>query len=155
MKAELTWRVVIDTNVWISAFLTKTGASATLLRQVLTHGQPVFSEATFAELNTRLWHPKFDRYVSLDDRKLLLHDANASALWVAVPPAISAQTFCRDVDDDKFIHAALAARANLLVSGDNDLLCLHPLGELQIVTPRTALNDLTKKTNKNSKGSKL
>jgi predicted nucleic acid-binding protein len=71
-----------------------------------------------------------------------LQTLDAAACWVNVPPEISAQTFCRDADDDQFIHAALAARATLLVSGDRDLLCLNPLGGLRIVAPREALDEI-------------
>jgi putative PIN family toxin of toxin-antitoxin system len=60
MKAEpQSRRVVIDTNVWLSAALSANGAPARVVRRVLAHGIPVFSEATFAELNTRIWKPKF------------------------------------------------------------------------------------------------
>ncbi len=139
MRAESAWRVVIDTNVWISAFLVKTGAPAELVRLVLADGEPVFSAATIAELDARLWRPKFDRYLDMEERQRLLRDLNSLACWITVPPAISAQAFCRDADDDKMIHAALAAQATLLVTGDDDLLCLHPLGDLNILTPRAAL----------------
>lgn len=142
MRAESAWRVVVDTNVWISAFLSRTGTPAIFVRRLLAHGEPVFSASTFAELDARLWRAKFDRYLSMDERKLLLHDVDALACWVTVPPGIAAKTFCRDADDDKFIHAALAAKATLLVTGDEDLLCLHPLGGLRILTPRKALDEI-------------
>lgn len=142
MRAEPAKRVVIDTNVWISAFLVKTGAPAELVRRVLAHGEPVFSPATFAELEARTWRPKFDRYLDMDERKQLLRDANSLAYWVSVSPAIAARHFCRDADDDEMIHAALAAQATLLVTGDDDLLRLHPPGDLNILTPRAALEKL-------------
>ena len=139
MKADTGLRVVIDTNVWISAFLTKTGAPASLVRHVVAHGQPVFSPPTFAELETRLWLPKFDRYLEMDDRLQMLRDASALAHWVDVPAAISAKAICRDRGDDKFIHAALAAGAPWLVTGDKDLLDVPPLPDLRIVSPAKAL----------------
>lgn len=139
MRAESARRVVIDTNVWISAFLTKTGASTALVRQVLAQGQPVFSPATFAELNTRLWRPKFDRYLHMDERKLLLHDVDAAAHWVEIPAQIAAQGYCRDTDDDKFIHTALAASAPWLTSGDQDLLALGAVAGVRILAPADAL----------------
>lgn len=40
---------------------------------------PVFSAATFAELEARLWKPKFDRYLSMEIRRAILHDVNAAA----------------------------------------------------------------------------
>jgi len=138
MRVEAVGPVVLDTNVWISAFLIRSSAPAALVRHLLVHARPVFSPATFEELETRLWRPKFDRYIGMNERKLLLHDLDAVAHWVDPPKEIVARTFCRDKDDDKFIHAAMAAGATLLISGDDDLLCLHPLGDLRILTPRAA-----------------
>ncbi len=132
-------RVVIDSNVWISAALSKAGAPARLVRHVLAFGMPVFSAETFKELETRLWKPKFDRYLSLELRRQILHDLDAAALWVDVPAEIAAQGYSRDPDDDKFIHAALVAKADWLVSGDRDLLELQALPELSILTPAAAL----------------
>lgn len=116
--------VAIDTNVWISGMLTRAGVPALLTRQVIRTGQPVFSPESYAELEERLWRPKFDRYITLEQRQDLLRDLQGSALWVAVPPAVAAKTFCRDPADDKIIHAALAAEASWLVTGDQDLLVL-------------------------------
>lgn len=143
MKAENSGLIaVVDTKVWISGFLSKSGAPALLIRQVVGRGRPVFSLASFAELQERLWRPKFDRYLSMEHRKQLLHDVDAVARWVSVPPEIEQQTFSRDPDDDKFIHAALAANAPWLVTGDQDLLVLadelQTLG-LQILSPADAL----------------
>ena len=104
-------RLVIDTNVWISAFLVSTGAPALVVRSVLARGLPVFTRATFDELQTRLWKPKFDRYLSLDQRNRLLHDVSACALWVAIAPESAARRHSRDRDDDALVHAALAAQA--------------------------------------------
>lgn len=132
-------RVVIDTNVWISAALSQQGAPARLVRYVLAHGVPVFSPATFAELELRLWKPKFDRYLSMELRRRILHDANAAAYWVDVPADIAAQRYCRDIDDDQFIHAARAAPARWLVTGDQDLLEVPASADLCIFGPAEAL----------------
>lgn len=85
MKAELTrhnatLKVVIDSNVWISAVLSQHGAPAQFVRKALGHGLPVFSNDTFAELEARLWRPKFDRYLTLEHRQRLLHDMAALAI---------------------------------------------------------------------------
>jgi uncharacterized protein len=134
--------VVIDTNVWISGLLTKTGAPAQLTREVVRAGQPVFSADTFAELQERLWRPKFDKYISLEQRKALLHDLDAIALWVDLPSSIAGTRYCRDATDDKFIHTALAAEAAWIVTGDQDLLVLFEgvlkLG-VRIISPADAL----------------
>lgn len=134
-------RVVVDSSVWISAALSRDSAPAQVLRRVLECGVPVFSAETFAELETRFWRPKFDRYLSMELRRRILHDANAAGFWVDVPPENQAQTWCRDADDDKFIRAAQAAQAGYLVSGDQDLLTLAPIAGLRIVSPGEALAD--------------
>ena len=132
-------RVVIDTNVWISAALSKSGAPAQVVRHVLELGVPVFSVATFAELEARLWKSKFDRYLSMDLRHRILHDANAAAHWVNIPESIASQHYCRDADDDKFIHTAVAADASWLVTGDQDLLVIRAELDVHIVAPAEAL----------------
>lgn len=147
MKAErshpesksLAGRVVIDTNVWLSAALSPTGAPSQVVRRVLANGVPVFSDATFAELQTRLWKPKFDRYLSVETRHGILHDARALGHWVDIPPDMAARGFSRDTDDDKFIHTALIGNAQWLVSGDQDLLVIEADLAVNIVTPAGAL----------------
>ncbi len=146
MKAEstrdTTCRAVIDTNVWISAALSPKGAPAELVNWVLAHGLPVFSPATFAELESRLWKPKFDRYLSMELRQRILHDLNAAAHWVDVPAEMAQHSYCRDVDDDKFIQAALASQTSWLVTGDQDLLAVPVeslLPRLRILPPAEAL----------------
>lgn len=137
MKAEATHRqrVVLDSNVWISAALSRSGAPAQIVRRVLERGVPVFSAATFAELEARLWRPKFDRYLSMELRGRILHDASAAAFWVEIPPALAERTWSRDADDDHFVRAALAGEAAWLVSGDRDLLDIEPPAGLRIASP--------------------
>ena len=129
-------KLVIDTNILISAALSPQGAPAKLVQVALAHHRLVFSQATLDELRTRLYRPKFDRYISLETRERLLHDFNASAHWVDIgEPAV----YCRDRDDDKFIETALKAQANYLISGDNDLLEVAALPDLQIISVQQAL----------------
>jgi putative PIN family toxin of toxin-antitoxin system len=140
MKARLlAQRVVVDTNVWLSAALSTSGAPAQVVRRVLAGGVPVFSDATFAELETRIWKPKFDRYLSMQARQEILHDIKALGHWVEIPQAIAAQGFSRDKDDDKFIHTALAGAALWLVSGDQDLLSIDAPLAVRIIEPARAL----------------
>lgn len=127
---------MIDTNVLISAALIADSPTAQAVQRVLQRGRMVFSEPTFAELETRLWRAKFDRYLTLEARKSLLHDWRAVSDWVK--PALSTH-HSRDADDDKFVHAAMAAGAELLVSGDRDLLDLGAVSGVSIVTPARAL----------------
>jgi len=126
---------VIDTNVLISAALSSKGAPAKLVRYCLENGALVFSSATFEELKTRLYKPKFDLYISIEFRNQLLHDFNASAVWVEIGKI---SKYCRDIDDDVFIETALQSKANLLISGDQDLLTAKPVKNVRIVSPAQA-----------------
>jgi putative PIN family toxin of toxin-antitoxin system len=132
-------KLVVDTNVLISAALSTQGAPAQLMRQVLSQHTLVFSPETFDELQTRLYRPKFDRYITLEQRQRLLHDFNACAHWVNLTPY---PVYCRDPDDDKFIATALQAQADWLVSGDRDLLDAQPPAKLRILTASQALQQL-------------
>jgi putative PIN family toxin of toxin-antitoxin system len=135
MKVE---RFVVDTNLLISAALLGGSVPAQWLNHVLRHGRLVFSDATFNELETRLWRPKFDRYVATEDRKSLLRDLRATADWVTADSAPD-EPVCRDPDDQKFIAAAIASRAAALVSGDQDLLLLKQVGDVPVCTAAQAL----------------
>ena len=82
----------------------------------------------------------------MERRHSLLHDFNAVALWVDVSAPIAGVRNSRDAADDAFIHAALAAGALRLVTGDDDLRCLDLIAnaDLRIVTPRQALDETGK-----------
>ena len=135
-------RLVVDTNVLISAALSKRGAPYKLMHALFGRAQIVFTQETFAEFESRLWRPKFDAYLNIDERRQLLHNAENMAHWVNTPAEIKSRCFCRDPDDDKFIHAAQAADCRWLVSGDADLLSLNPLDDLRLVSANDALNQI-------------
>jgi len=133
-------RLVLDTNVLISGALSSGGAPALLLDHLHRVGAVlVFSEPTMTELATRLLHPKFDRYVDRDTRLRFLAEIDAVAEFVGVT---GAPMGCRDRSDDYFLETALAGDCGLIVSGDRDLLVLHPWRDIQILRPAHALDKL-------------
>lgn len=131
---------VLDTNVLISAALSRQGSPYALVQHVLLHARLVFSDPTFEELRSRLYRPKFDRYISLDMRERVLRDLSACAVWVDVAPPYPG--WSRDPDDDKFIATALQAPGSVLVSGDQDLLMAQAPAGLRILTPAQAWSEL-------------
>lgn len=140
MRAErYPQRVVVDTNVWISAALSPTGWPAQAVRRVLEGGVPVLSERTYAELETRLWRPKFDPYFPREVRGQLLRDLRAAAYWVEIAEDLAERSYCCDRDDDAFVHAAEAAQALWLITGDADLLAVVAPEGLRILTPAAFL----------------
>jgi len=127
MKAKC---IVVDSNVLISAALSPKGTAAKVVSHIIRHHKVVFCNETFEELQTRLWRPKFDRYVTLEQRKLILHDLSAIAQWVEIDDEVR---YSRDRDDDKFIATALAGNAEVIVSGDSDLLVLLNVNGIRIL----------------------
>jgi putative PIN family toxin of toxin-antitoxin system len=127
---------VLDTNVLLSAALSSKGAPHALAQHILKNGNLVFSSATFEELRSRLYRPKFDTYLSLDMREDLLHDFSASARWVEPDVVLP---YSRDPSDDVFIATALKAGLHFLVSGDKDLLEAPMPEGMQVLTPAQAL----------------
>jgi uncharacterized protein len=133
MKHE---RVVFDTNVLISALLFASSTPAQALELAFRNGQLVATSATMSELTTKLRSTKFDRYVSQHARDALLIRLTGLMELVDVVDQIRAS---RDPKDDKFLEAAVNGRADVLVSGDRDLLDLNPFREIQILPPRDYL----------------
>jgi putative PIN family toxin of toxin-antitoxin system len=134
MKAE---RVVVDTNVLISALLQPSGRTGEVLEAIRAAGGALlFSDETFEELASRLMRPKFDRYVDDATRRRFLVDIAGVAGWVSVTGVVRA---CRDPEDDKFLETALNGEADCIVSGDADLLVLDPFEGVRILTPRQFL----------------
>lgn len=124
-------RVVLDTNVLISAALLPSSKPFEVFQQVLDSGILIFSNETFEEITTSLMRPKLERYVRKSTRERFLADISAVAEWTAITGALH---YCRDPDDDKIVETALAGRASCLVTGDADLLDLHPFRSLSILT---------------------
>ena len=94
---------------------------------ILVHSQETFSE--FVEVFTR---PKFDKYISLEDRLNAISRVELISQLVIVSEPVIA---CRDPKDDKFLALALAIKADCIVTGDQDLLVLHPFKKIPILTP--------------------
>lgn len=132
---------VLDTNVLISAALSERAAPARVTYWVIAHARLIFSRPTFEELRTRLWRPKFDRYLTIEARNRLLHDFGAIADWVDTS-TMAAPVASRDPDDDMFIHTAIAGSARWLVSGDRDLLELPDPEGMTILSPAEMLDRL-------------
>ena len=125
-------RVVIDTNVLISAAILEESVPARARNHALHYGRLVATEETLLEFVARLLSPKFDAYVSRAARETLLQTLHQVIEIVTVTQVVKA---CRDPRDDKFLEAAVNGRADAIVTGDKDLLILHPFAGVKIVTP--------------------
>lgn len=124
--------LVVDTNLWISRLLLPAGPAARAVDQALVWGIPLMSAATLAELSEVLSRSRFDRYVSRADRQHFLRLLGGIVRVVSVTRRIEA---CRDPEDDKFLDVALNGEAQLILTGDRDLLALHPFHGIEILSP--------------------
>jgi putative PIN family toxin of toxin-antitoxin system len=129
-------RIVVDTNVLISRLLVPASVSGRALRRAVVSGQLVVSEATIEELATVLGRPKFDPYLSIADRQEFIRLLGRIAEMVPVVRVVRA---CRDPRDDKVLEAAVNGRADLIITGDRDLLELDPFMGVAILSPAAYL----------------
>ena len=125
-------RPVVDTNVFVSATIFPHSVPRRAVDKALNDGILLFSEPTLNELRQVLCRPKFDPYVSRGNRLLFLAQLEAVAEFVPVTQIVRE---CRDPRDDKFLEVALNGRADVILTGDADLLRMNPWREIEIMRP--------------------
>lgn len=133
-------RVVADPGVLVSAVLSATGPPALIVdRWRAGDFDLVVSPKLLMELEEVLLRPRFRALVSEDDAHAYVDALAAEALVVADPEDVERVT--RDPDDDYLVALAIAARADVIVSGDADLTQLvEP--PVPVITPRELLDQL-------------
>ena len=130
-------RAVLDTNLIVSYLLTE-GATISRIIDHWERGDFVYVvlPATVAELTEVLARPRLRRYMKGAPAILLDvidHDAEH------VPGEVRISGVCRDPKDDIFISCAVEGKADVIVSGDTDLLDLTQYGSIRIVSPHKFL----------------
>ena len=135
MRAE---RVVVDTNVLISAALRPVGTPRAVVDTIRqTGGVLLFANEPFQELHSRLLRPKFDRYVSQTVRLTYLVQLMGVSERVSIT---GAKLGCADPQDDMFLETAMVGEADCLITGDRHLLEMTPFRGISILTPAAFLN---------------
>jgi putative PIN family toxin of toxin-antitoxin system len=124
-------RVVVDTNVFISAALKENSPPGTAAHLATTSHLLLKSTITEQELFVTLARPRLAPLIPPHFRDWL-REVLAAAELVAIGERIVA---CRDPKDDKFLELAVNGHADLIVTGDDDLLALNPFRDIPIVTP--------------------
>ena len=130
-------RYVFDTNTMISAFLLDEGTPGRALKLALEIGNVLLSMELAEELAEVLHRKKFDRYVRQKLREEFLAGIIRESILVRVDATIRE---CRDPRDDKFLELAVSGKASHIITGDQDLLALHPFRGISILTPREFLD---------------
>ncbi|RYY80438.1 MAG: putative toxin-antitoxin system toxin component, PIN family [Moraxellaceae bacterium] len=123
--------VVFDTNTLLSSILRAGSVSEQAFIKAINHDELYFSDETWQELVEVIHRPKFAKYFQPHQVTYLLETLARIGIFAKVTQAVVA---CRDPKDDKFLSLAIAVQATIIVSGDKDLLVLHPFRGIDILT---------------------
>jgi putative PIN family toxin of toxin-antitoxin system len=129
-------RVVIDTNALVSRLLLPGSIPGQAVRKAVAEAQLLASDDTIIELADVLARKKFDPYTTVRERQEFLRLFDRIAERVPIVHVIRA---CRDPKDDKFLELAVNGAAQLIITGDADLLGLHPFRGIDILPPASYL----------------
>jgi putative PIN family toxin of toxin-antitoxin system len=126
-------RGVVDTNVFVSAALKESSWPAIAVRWIDKYGILLKSLSTEQEVMQVLQRPRFAPKI------LPLFTDNLSRMFAAAELVTITErvAVCRDPKDDKFLELALNGRADLIISGDADLLVLDQFRNIPIIDPAT------------------
>ena len=136
-------RAVLDANVYVSAVIRPEGPPGQIIERFLRRSAfvIVMSPAIVDEVRNALAYPKVQKPIRGDIDAPAWFDAIV-LLADLIPGEFTVRGVSRDPDDDKYLAAAAEGRANVVVSGDPDLLAIKQYEEIRIVGPREFLGAL-------------
>lgn len=135
-------RVVLDTNVFVSAVFFG-GVPGEILAAWRREEVQLVLSAEIADEYRRVGARLAADFPGVNLGPILQLVLSGSEL-VSTPPL--PEPPCRDPDDDRFVACAVAAEAQFLVSGDQDLLALSDVMGVTILSPRTFLDTVLRGT---------
>ena len=125
-------RVVIDTGVIVSALIKKEGISRIAFLTAIEVCVPLIAVDTLIELEEVLSRPKFNRFFSSEDQVSIIASIIDRGQLIEVNSSVE---LCRDSTDNKFINLALDGKADVILSGDPDLLSLNSISNILVLNP--------------------
>ena len=134
-------RIVLDTNILIGALITK-DTPPDRLYQAWLRGEIelVTSNAQIAELTEVLARPRVQRLLDAEEAAAIVENLDARAVVLDKPQPVDLSP---DPKDNPILATAIAADADLIVSGDKrHVLALEDVDGIPVVTAREALNRL-------------
>jgi len=123
---------VVDTNVLLSRLLAPRGLAAQAVDKALQTGVLLVSDDTLQELADVLGRPRFDAYLLPHDRQRFFSLLSGVSRRI---PITQRMLVCRNPKGDKFLDVALCGQAHAIVTGDRDLLVLHPFHQVPVLSP--------------------
>ena len=131
-------RIVVDTNVLISAIISTDSVPALAVDLVFRHHKFLSSLDTQDELQRVLNKPRFSRYLTTRAKDWFTMIRTEADFIVITDHVIA----CRDPKDDKFLELAVDGKADIIISGDKDLLSMTSYRNTRIITPAEFMNTL-------------
>lgn len=133
-------RAVIDVNVFVSALISPGGVASRLVQRTANRDfELVMSPRLLRELATVTGRSRFRQYFSVDEAERLITDLWDLALRLG--DAADIPTLTRDPDDDYLVALARESDADVLVTGDRDLLDLQQT-DVEVLSPREFVEQL-------------
>ena len=129
---------VIDTNTLVSSFLSEHSKPTLAYEKAKRIGKLSASIETYDEFCDVFVRDKFDKYISLETRLDIIDEYRAIAIFSEIFERL---TDCRDPKDNKFLELAVSANASCIITGDKDLLVLHPFRNIPILNAVDFLNN--------------
>ena len=124
--------IVFDASAVVSAALRADSVPERALLHAEASDVLALSAEVEAEITAVLERPRFAASVSAARRARILDALRGQAVWFRPAERVPD---CRDAKDNKYLELALAAAADVIVSGDADLLVLHPWRRMRILRP--------------------
>lgn len=129
-------RIVLDTNVVISSYLSSQGASHKVLTSWRNHlFDLVVSEPILEEYSRALQYPHVRKRHNLSDEEIARIVDLLRELAQVVTPRVSLVVVDADPEDNKIIECAVEGKADYIISGNDHLLDIKEYQSIQILTP--------------------
>jgi uncharacterized protein len=133
-------RIVLDTNVLISALVSATGAAAQILARCQAGElELLISPANLTELRRVLAYPKIRKRLDYTDTQIEAFVTFLEQSFTLLTPLTEVRAVPADSDDDKFVALALAGEAQYIISGDDHLLRIGQYEGVTILKPAAFL----------------
>jgi len=133
-------RIVLDSTVLVSAFLTANGAADVVIQRARDGSVLVYaSDAILDETQKVLAYPRLVQQYRYTPQDVQAFCDRVRAAVILVSPLPPFPTICRDPDDDMVLACVRAAAVQYLVTRDKDLLVLQQYEGITIITPEAFL----------------
>lgn len=139
-------KTVIDTNLFVSSIINKSGIPAKLLQAWRDHDfLLIVSDQMLEEMGRVLQYPHIKNNYNLKDDDIAKVIDTIERLAVVLDDVEEVDVISKDPDDNKVLACAIAAEADCIVSGDKHLLKLGKFEDIPIMTAKDFLKKMESK----------